>query len=108
MLQNQLVEVAERLASALLLLAPRHDTPDMILVNARICRNQSLFKPLSSVVLSAKICPICPMVLQFVPTCLLPGKQRVVIIFHQMNHLFCLRKPGVATISYRTNQQFHF
>ena len=41
MLQNQLVEVAERLASALLLLAPCYDTPDMILVNTRIRRNHS-------------------------------------------------------------------
>ena len=38
MLLSQLVEVPERLESALLLLAPRYDTPDMIIkvINARI------------------------------------------------------------------------
>ena len=57
MLLSQLVEVPERLESALLLLAPCYDTPDMIIkvINARICQKHSPSRRAQRVTPSARI-----------------------------------------------------
>jgi hypothetical protein len=57
MLLSQLVEVPERLESALLLLAPRYDTPNMIIkvINARIRQKHSPSRWAQRVTPSARI-----------------------------------------------------